>query len=148
MEWSGARESERMLERHVGSTLSAHRAFVVHLGAGGPGRRRVSGRVEHLASGRTAHFASFKELLAFFAAILDAPAPAALHGVTDGHPTDTPVERVRSGPARDARPGDRAPRSPVTERRGESTTAARGRSTTRPAPSRQPPTHTERSAEP
>src|SRR5262245_18140762 len=114
MEWSGARESKLMLKRQVGSTLSAQRAFVVHLGAGGPGRRRASGRVEHLASGRTAHFASFKELLAFFAAILDAPAPAAPQAITDGHPTDAPVERVRSGPA-----------LPVT-RRGQSTTAARG----------------------
>ena len=135
-----------MLERQVGSTLSAHRAFVVHLGAGGPGRRRASGRVEHLTSGRTTHFASFKELRAFFAAILDAPAPAAPQGVTDSHPTDTPVERVGRGPARDARPDDRAPRS-VRGRR-ESTTAARGRSTTRPAPRRPPPTHTATSAEP
>src|SRR5215470_857717 len=66
MEWSGARESELMLERQVGSTLSAH-------------RRRPK-------------------------------------RITDGHPTDGPVERVRSGPARNARPGDRAPRSPVARR--------------------------------
>src|SRR5262249_39723266 len=142
-----ARKSKLMLERQVGSTLSAHRAFVVHLGTGGPGRRRASGRVEHLASGRTAHFASFKELRAFFAAILDAPAPTVPQGITDRPPADAPVERVRSGPARNARPGDRAPRSPVA-RRGQSTTAARGRSTVRPTPSRQAPTRTERSAEP
>ena len=63
-------------EEH-GSTLSAQRAFVVHLGADGhPGRRRFSGRVEHLSSGASTHFSSLKALLAFFAAVLDA-APGA-----------------------------------------------------------------------
>jgi hypothetical protein len=58
-----------------GSTLSARRAFVVHLGTGGgPGRRRFSGRVEHLSSGESMHFSSLKGLLAFFAAALDAAA--------------------------------------------------------------------------
>lgn len=66
-----------MQEHPVGSTLSVHRAFVVHLSAGAPGRRRLSGRVEHLSSGRTAQFASLTELLAFFAAILEGPSPAA-----------------------------------------------------------------------
>ena len=62
-----------------GSTLSAHRAFVVHLGTGGgPGRRRFSGRVEHLSSGESMHFSSLKGLLAFFAAALDTAAGAAL----------------------------------------------------------------------
>ena len=62
-----------------GSTLSAHRAFVVHFGTGGgPGRRRFSGRVEHLSSGESMHFSSLKGLLAFFAAALDAAAGAAL----------------------------------------------------------------------
>jgi hypothetical protein len=61
-----------------GSTLSAQRAFVVHFGAGGdPGRRRFSGRVEHLSSGESMHFSSLKGLLAFFAAALDAAAGAA-----------------------------------------------------------------------
>ena len=55
-----------------GSTLSAHRAFVVHFGTrGGPGRRRFSGRVEHLSSGESMRFSSLKGLLAFFAAALD-----------------------------------------------------------------------------
>ena len=67
-----------------GSTLSAHRAFVVHLGTGGgPGRRRFSGRVEHLSSGESMHFSSLKGLLAFFAAALDAAAGAALRGSHD-----------------------------------------------------------------
>ena len=62
-----------------GSTLSAHCAFVVHLGTGGgPGRRRFSGRVEHLSSGESMHFSSLKGLLAFFAAALDAAAGVAL----------------------------------------------------------------------
>ena len=56
-----------------GSTLSAQRAFVVHLGRGERrGRRRFRGRVEHLSSGESTHFSSLKGLLAFFAAILDA----------------------------------------------------------------------------
>jgi len=56
-----------------GSTLSAQRAFVVHLGeGGGPGRRRFSGLVEHLSSGQSTHFSSLKGLLAFFAEALDA----------------------------------------------------------------------------
>jgi hypothetical protein len=50
-----------------GSTLSALRAFVVHLGAAGrPGRRRFRGQVEHLASGESVRFSSVKQLLAFF----------------------------------------------------------------------------------
>ncbi|HVP29357.1 MAG TPA: hypothetical protein VMW35_09380 [Myxococcota bacterium] len=60
-----------------GSTLSAQRAFVVHLGPnGGSGRRRFRGRVEHLSSGESAHFSSLEALLAFFTSILDA-APGA-----------------------------------------------------------------------
>ena len=121
-----------MEERPTGSTLSVHRAFVVHLGAGGPGGRRVNGRVEHLSSGRTAQFASLKDLLAFFAAVLDAPALVAPRGVPRDHPTGVPVDRV-VGPTRNAGPGDRAPQPPVTKRR-QSTTAARGRSTAPPAP--------------
>ena len=67
-----------------GSTLSAHRAFVVHLGTGGgPGRRRFSGRVEHLSSGESMHFSSLKALLAFFATALDAAAGAAQRGCHD-----------------------------------------------------------------
>ena len=57
--------------------LSVRRAFVVHLAAGGAsGRRRFSGRVEHLSSGESAHFSSLKELLAFFGGICDASTPA------------------------------------------------------------------------
>lgn len=55
----------------IGS-LPAHRAFVVHFGAAGR-RRRFSGRVEHLASGRSAHFTSLRALLAFMGQLLDAP---------------------------------------------------------------------------
>jgi len=52
-------------------TLPAHRAFVVHFGGAGRRRRRFAGRVEHLASGRSAHFASLRALLAFFTELLD-----------------------------------------------------------------------------
>ena len=49
------------------STLSVQRAFVVHFTTGGgPGRRRFSGRVEHLPSGESTHFCSLEGLLAFF----------------------------------------------------------------------------------
>ena len=49
------------------STLSVQRAFVVHFATGpGPGRRRFSGRVEHLPSGESTHFNSLAALLAFF----------------------------------------------------------------------------------
>jgi len=52
-------------------TLPAHRAFVVHFTAT-PGRR-LTGRVEHLASGTFTLFASLRGLLAFFAERLEAP---------------------------------------------------------------------------
>ena len=81
-----------------GSTLSARRAFVVHLGTGGgPGRRRFSGRVEHLSSGESMHFSSLKGLLAFFAAALDAAAGGALRGSHDQ------AARARPPAVRDAR---------------------------------------------
>jgi hypothetical protein len=86
-----------------GSTLSAHRAFVVHLGTGGrPGRRRFSGRVEHLSSGESMHFSSLKGLLAFFAAALDA-APSARR--SSGGPVMTSRQAARPRPPafRDAR---------------------------------------------
>jgi hypothetical protein len=77
-----------------GSTLSAQRAFVVHLGrGGGPGRRRFNGRVEHLASGKSTRFTSLRGLLAFFAAaVLDAADEAA--------PPEAPEDR-RSDPRSD-----------------------------------------------
>jgi hypothetical protein len=50
------------------SMLSTHRAFVVHLApAGGHGRRRFIGRVEHLSSGESIRFTSLRTLLAFLA---------------------------------------------------------------------------------
>src|SRR5262245_21708848 len=103
MKWSG------------GSTLSVHRAFVVHLGAGGPGRRRrLCGRVEHLSSGRTTHFASLKDLLTFFAAVLDDPPPPG-RNQAPRRGEDTP-------PFRTTQPGRRrgiagAPVAPMESRR-------------------------------
>ena len=65
------------------STLSVHRAFVVHFGTRGQtGLRRFSGRVEHLSSGESMHFSSLKGLLAFFAAALDAAAGPAFRGTS------------------------------------------------------------------
>jgi hypothetical protein len=96
-----------------GSTLSAHRAFVVHFGTtGGSGRRRFSGRVEHLSSGESMRFTSLKGLLAFFATALDvaagaAPLPAAreqppaIRDVGSVLPRLDPAQRCcqHSGPA-------------------------------------------------
>lgn len=80
-----------------GSTLSVHRAFVVHLGAGGGSkRRRYSGRVEHLSSGESTRFSSLQGLLAFFAAILDASSPAALRGKSARTMTDLPSKIDRA----------------------------------------------------
>ena len=64
---------------------------------GGPGRRRFSGRVEHLSSGESMHFSSLKGLLAFFAAALDTAAGAALRGSHDQ------AARARPPGFRDAR---------------------------------------------
>jgi hypothetical protein len=54
-------------------TLPPDRAFVVHFIATGGHGRRFTGRVEHLASGRSAQFVSLRALLAFFAQLLEAP---------------------------------------------------------------------------
>jgi hypothetical protein len=63
------------------STLSVHSAFVVHFStAAGRGRRRFTGRVEHLSSGRTTRFSSLKELLAFFSGVLNAFQPEVPRG--------------------------------------------------------------------
>ena len=86
-----------------GSTLSVRRAFVMHLGAGGgPGRRRVSGRVEHISSGESAWFSSLEGLLAFFAAIVDASAPATPRGPDDPAGANSPskIARALHPPAR------------------------------------------------
>ena len=85
-----------------GSTLSVHRAFVVHLDAPNrPRRRRFSGRVEHLSSGQSAPFFSLKGLLAFFAAILDTSAPAVPRGPKDRSGTNPPsnVDRAPHPPS-------------------------------------------------
>ena len=79
-----------------GSTLSAQRAFVVHFGAtGGPGRRRFSGRVEHLSSGESMHFSSLKGLLAFFAAALHNTAGRAFRGTSSVLPRLDPAQASR-----------------------------------------------------
>jgi hypothetical protein len=78
----------------VGSTLSVHRAFVVHLGAGGGlARRRFSGRVEHLSSGQTAQFSSLKGLLAFFAAVVAAAPPPGRPFTQLHRPVNPPADR-------------------------------------------------------
>lgn len=49
-----------------GATLPAQLAFVVQFANGGAlGRRRFTGRVEHLSTGEVAVFSSLKGLLAF-----------------------------------------------------------------------------------
>ena len=78
------------------STLSVHRAFVVHFGTRGQtGLRRFSGRVEHLSSGESIHFSSLKGLLAFFAAALDAAAGPAFRGTSSVLPRLDPAQASR-----------------------------------------------------
>ena len=51
--------------------LSVRRAFVVHFRLStNITQGRVEGRVEHVVSGQTAHFASLEEQLAFVARVL------------------------------------------------------------------------------
>jgi hypothetical protein len=53
------------------NALPAECAFVVHLRPGAlPEERRMSGRVEHFASGRNEDFGSLPELLAFLGRVL------------------------------------------------------------------------------
>lgn len=52
--------------------LSVQGAFVVHLSTrDGHRRRRFSGRVEHLSSGKSVYFSSLRELLIFLDSFLD-----------------------------------------------------------------------------
>lgn len=111
----------------AGSTLSVHRAFVVHLGTmGGSGRSRFCGRVEHLSSGQSARFASLKDLLAFFAAIVDGAVPGAPQTLIVGDPIDSLTGQRAAGPAVDSRQGNRERRRPTGRR--QSTTDAQNRS--------------------
>ena len=51
--------------------LSVHGAFVVHFRTNSDVTHgRMAGRVEHIASGQAAHFASLEELLVFIARVL------------------------------------------------------------------------------
>jgi hypothetical protein len=51
--------------------LSVHCAFVVHFRVNSDvSLGRLAGRVEHVVSGQSAHFASLEELLAFIARML------------------------------------------------------------------------------
>ena len=53
------------------SALPSTWAFVVHLRPGArPDAGRMAGRVEHVASGRSAHFESLPEMLAFVGRVL------------------------------------------------------------------------------
>ena len=83
-----------------GSALSAQRAFVVHLSAdGGSGRRRLSGRVEHLPSGQSTHFSSLKGLLAFFATVLDAAGSPPIETAPPAPGTGSLLRQARRRPA-------------------------------------------------
>jgi hypothetical protein len=68
------REAGSHPERRA-SVLSAQGAFVVHLSTkDGHRRRRFSGRVEHLSSGKSAYFSSLRALLAFLDSFIDTSA--------------------------------------------------------------------------
>ncbi len=52
--------------------LSVHCAFVVHFRVNSDvAQGRLAGRVEHVVSGQSVHFASLEELLAFIARVLE-----------------------------------------------------------------------------
>jgi hypothetical protein len=95
-----------------GSTLSIHRAFVVHLSAkGGSRRHRFAGRVEHLSSDRSALFSALRGLLAFFGATLDASGHTASPGTGDSLGTDLPkICRTLRPPRESPNSGAAAPR--------------------------------------
>lgn len=57
--------------------LPPDRAFVLHLGAHAQPPRFVTGRVEHVASGRVAHVGSLRELAIFLRDVLRDEAHAA-----------------------------------------------------------------------
>jgi hypothetical protein len=50
--------------------LLPERAFVLHLDASAEPPRRITGRVEHVRSGRVAHVTTLAELLTFLADVL------------------------------------------------------------------------------
>ena len=58
-------------DRTEQAPLSVHCAFVVHFRVNSDvAHGRLAGRVEHVVSGQSAHFASLEELLAFIARVL------------------------------------------------------------------------------
>lgn len=58
-------------ERAEQAPLSVHCAFVGHFRVNSDVTQgRLAGRVEHVVSGQSAHFASLEELLAFIARVL------------------------------------------------------------------------------
>jgi len=58
-------------DRAEQAPLSVHRAFVVHFRVNSDvAQGRLTGRVEHIVSGQSAHFASLEEMLAFIARML------------------------------------------------------------------------------
>jgi hypothetical protein len=59
-------------ESHGSATLSIHRAFVVHFYAcAGSADGRISGRVEHVVTGKGDEFQSAGELLQFMRRVLN-----------------------------------------------------------------------------
>ena len=56
----------------IAMRLPSDCAFVLHLDARAQPPDLTVGRVEHIASGRVAHFASLDELIAFLAGVLAA----------------------------------------------------------------------------
>lgn len=58
-------------DRAEQTPLSVHRAFVVHFRENNEvAHRQMSGRVEHVVSGQSTHFASLEELLDFIGCVL------------------------------------------------------------------------------
>ena len=68
---AAAAVSSNRMEDETKAAYPFSRAFVIQFrGDSGPGTRRFVGRVEHLRSGRRAHFGTRKELFAFVESVL------------------------------------------------------------------------------
>jgi hypothetical protein len=73
----GRGQGGRMSVGRETPSLSPHRAFVVEFsGEDTTSGRPLSGRVEHVVSGRATRFTSAAELLAFVELVLRSPTPA------------------------------------------------------------------------
>jgi hypothetical protein len=80
------------MSRRSHPSLPVESAFVLQFGSeSDPARGRLVGRVEHVASGRSAHFATAREALAFIRWVLTTP------GLIDDCQVREPIRTGRKG---------------------------------------------------